>query len=83
MSGIPAYYISAVKLVQTLKRDYDPKRLEDRIKTYARFHFMIVDKIGYLPLRRQESNLIFQFVSSRYERRSTIAHQTNLSQNGA
>jgi DNA replication protein DnaC len=72
MSDIPAYYISAVKLVQTLKRDYDLKRLEYRIKTYSRFRLMIVDEIGYLPLTREESNLFFQFVSSRYERRSTI-----------
>ncbi len=33
---------------------------------------MIVDEIGYLPLNREESNLFFQFVSSRYERYSTI-----------
>ncbi|WMT50649.1 MAG: IS21-like element helper ATPase IstB [Ferroplasma sp.] len=72
MSDIPAYYISAVKLVQTLKKDYDLKRLEYRIKTYSRFKLMIVDEIGYLPLTREESNLFFQFVSSRYERKSTI-----------
>ena len=33
---------------------------------------MIVDKIGYLPLTREESNVFFQFVSSRYEKHSTI-----------
>ena len=33
---------------------------------------MIVDEIIYLPLTREESNLFFQFVSSRYERHSTI-----------
>ena len=72
MSDIPVYYTSAMKLVQTLKRDYDLKRLEYRIKTYSRFRLMIVDEIGYLPLTREESNLFFQFVSSRYEKRSTI-----------
>ena len=72
MSDIPAYYISAVKLVQTLKNDYDLKRLEYRIKTYSRFKLMIVDEIGYLPLTREESNLFFQFVSSRYEKKSTV-----------
>ncbi|WMT45591.1 MAG: IS21-like element helper ATPase IstB [Cuniculiplasma divulgatum] len=72
MSDIPVYYVSAMKLVQTLKRDYDLKRLEYRIKTYSRFRLMIVDEIGYLPLTGEESNLFFQFVSSRYEKRSTI-----------
>ena len=72
MSDIPVYYTSALKLVQILKRDYDLKRLEYRIKTYSRFRLMIVDEIGYLPLSREEANLFFQFVSSRYEKRSTI-----------
>ena len=40
--------------------------------TYSRFSVMIVDKIGYLPLTREESNVFFQFVSSRYEKHSTI-----------
>ena len=72
MNNIPAYYISAVKLMQTLKRDYDLKRLDYRIKAYSRFRLMIVDEIGYLPLSREESNLFFQFISSRYEKRSTV-----------
>lgn len=31
-----------------------------------------MDEIGHIPLTREESNLLFQFVSSRYEKRSTI-----------
>ena len=72
MSDIPVYYISALELVKTLKRDYDLKRLEYRIKTYSRFRLMIVDEIGYLPLTREGSKLFFQFVYSRYEKRFTI-----------
>lgn len=33
---------------------------------------MIVDEIGYLPLNREEGNLLFQLVSYRYEECSTI-----------
>ena len=61
-----------MKLVQVQKRDYDLKRLEYRIKTYPRFRLMIVDEIGYLPFTREESNLFFQFFSSRYKKRATI-----------
>ena len=71
-SGIPVYYVSAVKLVQAMKKDYDLSRIQYRLATYNRFPLMIVDEIGYLPLSREESNLFFQFVSSRYEKRSTI-----------
>ena len=33
---------------------------------------MIVDEIGYLPSNREESNLLFQFVSNRDEKAPTI-----------
>ena len=71
-SGVMTYYAPAIKLVQVLKNDYDLNRLDYRLSAYSKFHLMIVDEIGYLPLTREESNLFFQFVSSRYERRSTI-----------
>ncbi|OWP56107.1 MAG: hypothetical protein B2I17_07615 [Thermoplasmatales archaeon B_DKE] len=34
-SGIPVYYVSAVKLVQTMKHDYDENRLHYRLSTYT------------------------------------------------
>lgn len=71
-SGVMTYYAPAIKLVQVLKKDYDLNRLDYRLSACSKFHLMIVDEIGYLPLTREESNLFFQFVSSRYERRSTI-----------
>ncbi|EQD69551.1 IstB ATP binding domain-containing protein [mine drainage metagenome] len=71
-SEISIYYITAVKLVQILRRDFLSSKLSYRLATYSRFPLMIVDEIGYLPLTREESNLFFQFVSSRYEKHSTI-----------
>lgn len=71
-SEISIYYTTAVKLVQILKKDFLSSKLSYRLATYSRFPLMIVDEIGYLPLTREESNLFFQFVSSRYERHSTI-----------
>ena len=59
MSDMVVYYISAVKLVQTLKIDYDLKRMEYKIKTYSRFSLMIVDEIGHLALTWEKSNLFF------------------------
>ena len=81
-SGIMTYYIPAVKLVQVLKKDFDLTRLDYRLRTYSKFPLKIVDEIGYLPLTREESNLFFQFVSSRYENRATISQATNHSLNG-
>ena len=71
-SDISIYYIIAVKLVQNLRKDFLSSKLSYRFATYARFPLIIVDEIRYLPLMREESNLFFQFVSSRYEKHSTI-----------
>ena len=58
-SEISIYYITAVKLVQVLRKDFLSSKLSYRLATYARFPLMIVDEIGYLPLTREESNLFF------------------------
>ena len=71
-SDISVYYISAVKLVQSLRKEYMRDRLNILLRSYSRYSLMIVDEIGYLPLNREESNLLFQLVSYRYERSSTI-----------
>jgi DNA replication protein DnaC len=71
-SEIMKYYIPAVKIVQVLKRDLSELRLNYRLSAYSKFHLMIVDEIGYFPLTKEKTNLFFQFVSSRYENRSTI-----------
>jgi len=71
-SDIMVYYTSAIKLVKLMKKEYELNRLDYRLKTYSKFDLMIVDEIGYSPLTREESNLFFQFVSSRYENRATI-----------
>ena len=71
-SDISTYYISAVRLVQALRKEYMRDRLNILLRSYSRYSLMIVDEIGYLPLNREESNLLFQLVSYRYEKSSTI-----------
>jgi hypothetical protein len=48
---------------------YAPHRLE-------RYHLLIVDEVGYLPLERQAANLLFALVSRRYERGSIVVTST-------
>ncbi|MHB8397098.1 MAG: IS21-like element helper ATPase IstB [Thermoplasmataceae archaeon] len=71
-SDISVYYVSAVKLVQALRKEFLKDRLNILLRNYARYPLMIIDEIGYLPLNREESNLLFQLVLHRYEKCSTI-----------
>ena len=71
-SDISTYYISAVKLVQALRKEYMRDRLNILLRSYSRYSLMIVDETGYLPLNREESDLLFPLVSYRYEKSFSI-----------
>ena len=58
--------------MQSLRKEYQRDRFNILLRSYSKYRIMIVDEIGYLPLNREESNLLFQFVSHRYEKSSTI-----------
>lgn len=47
-------------------------RLENKLKYINRYKLLIVDELGYLPIDKEDSNLFFQLVDMRYEKKSTI-----------
>jgi DNA replication protein DnaC len=47
-------------------------QLEQELRRLERYHLLVVDEVGYLPLERQAANLLFALVSRRYERGSII-----------
>jgi len=47
-------------------------QLEAELRRLERYHLLVVDEVGYLPLERQAANLLFALVSRRYERGSII-----------
>jgi DNA replication protein DnaC len=69
---VSTYFIHFTDLVTKLKRAYAENRQERVIKHFARYRLLIIDEIGYLPIEKEYSNLFFQLIASRYERRSTI-----------
>jgi DNA replication protein DnaC len=55
-----------------------PQPARARTRRLERYHLLVVDEVGYLPLERQAANLLFALVSRRYERGS-IAVTSNRS----
>jgi len=45
---------------------------DEYLRTYLRCSVLIIDEIGYLPLDRDEANLLFQVIAKRYEKGSII-----------
>ena len=49
-----------------------PQPARAELRRLERYHLLVVDEVGYLPLERQAANLLFALVSRRYERGSII-----------
>lgn len=66
------YFIKCHNLLQQLKKAKLENRLEQRLKHFNRYKLLIIDEIGYLPIDKEDSNLFFQLIDMRYEKKSTI-----------
>ena len=65
-------FATAQEWVSRLEAAQDRNQLEGELRRLERYHLLIVDEVGYLPLERQAANLLFALVSRRYERGSII-----------
>lgn len=71
-AGRRVIFTTADDLVASLTAAFHENRLEERLKVYTNPSLLVLDEIGYLPLDKLQSNLLFQVVSKRYERGSLI-----------
>ena len=63
------YFINCNDLVETLKKAHSHNRLDDKLKTLAKYKLLIIDEVGYLPIDIEASNMLFQLINKRYEKR--------------
>ena len=66
------YFISCQSLMDQLKQAEQENRLHSRLKMLNRYKLLIIDEIGYINFDKESSNLFFQLISQRYEKKSTI-----------
>lgn len=66
------YFIKCHDLLQQLKRAKMENRLESKMKYINRYKLLVIDELGYLPIEKEDSNLFFQLIDMRYEKKSTI-----------
>jgi DNA replication protein DnaC len=70
--GYTSYFISFQNLLENLRKAEEQNRLRRKLLTYNKPHVLVIDELGYLPLNRNDANLFFQLVSTRYENGSII-----------
>ena len=71
-NGRRVLFTTADDLVQALTRAFQENRLEEKLKSYTNPTLLIIDEVGYLPLDKLQSNLLFQVISRRYEKGSIV-----------
>lgn len=70
--GLPVGFMTAAGLVNQLSEARDEKRLIRLQSSLAKLQLLIIDELGYVPLSQTGAELLFEVISQRYERGSTI-----------
>ena len=70
--GFPVAFTTAAALVTQLMEARDERRLLRMQRELQAVKLLIVDELGYVPLSPTGAELLFETVSQRYERGSTI-----------
>ena len=76
-AGIKTLFTTATDMINHLISAEADHSLLKKLHFYQSQDILVCDEIGYLPLGTQGSNLFFQVISTRHERKSTII-TTNL-----
>lgn len=70
--GFPVAFTTAAALVHQLMEARDERRLLKLQRELQAVKLLIVDELGYVPLSPTGAELLFEVLSQRYERGSTI-----------
>ena len=65
-------FASAIDVVNTLTASQAAGRLKTDLGKFLRPRVLLLDELGYLPIDKTGADLLFQIISQRYERGSTI-----------
>ncbi len=71
-SGIETRFFAAAQLVMALRRAADDSKPDIVLKDISHARLLIVDELGYAPLDIEGARLLFQVLSSAYERQSMV-----------
>lgn len=71
-AGISVYFTNTGNLIERLKLANKEGTLEKKLRDLMKYKVLIVDEIGYLPFDEEGAHCLFQLISRRYEKCSTI-----------
>jgi len=72
LKGHRVLFITACELVQELVRARQELSLKKFFTKHKKYKLICIDELGYVPFEKSEAELLFQFISDRYEKGSLI-----------
>jgi DNA replication protein DnaC len=72
LQGHSVLFTTAVEAINTLAAAQAQHRLKSELKKYLAPTILVCDELGYLPIDKTGADLLFQIISGRYEKGSTI-----------
>jgi len=75
--GYKVFFTTTASLINTLLEAKKEYRLNRKWESFSKISLIILDELGYIPFDKEGTDLLFQFVSQRYEQASLII-TTNL-----
>jgi len=72
LQGHAVLFTTAVEAINTLSAAQAQCRLKAELKKFLAPSLLVVDELGYLPIDKTGADLLFQIISGRYEKGSTL-----------
>ena len=72
LAGQPALFVTASALLADLSERHTSYALQQRLRHYSRPRLLCIDEVGYLSYDARAADLLFEVVTRRYQRASTI-----------
>jgi DNA replication protein DnaC len=72
MQNITTLFAPAVEIVNQLAAAQHARTLSKALNAYLKPQLLVIDELGYLPMDKCGADLIFQVISARCEKKSTV-----------
>ena len=77
LAGHSVLFVTAAQVLLDLRAQESGRALQRRLKHYAQVGLLVLDEIGYLAFDTSNTDLLFQVITLRYEKKSLVL-TTNL-----
>ena len=72
LQGHAVLFTTAIEAINTLSTAQTQCRLKTELKKFLAPTLLVLDELGYLPIDKAGADLLFQIISGRYEKGSTV-----------